>query len=119
MTEKKQGRSKKTEQTNQVKFSFGEEGNGQGNAIGYDEVVETIAKSVNPKKFNGELNDKLEPSKVVFASKQNTSYGAGNVELKGVKRLDDDELRNLTIIDPYVGAIISTRVAQSLSLIHI
>ena len=111
MTEKKQGRSKKTEQTNQVKFSFGEEG--VGNAIGYNEVVETIAKSVNPKKFNSELNEKVEPSKVVFASKQNTTYGAGNVELKGVKRLDDDELRNLTIIDPYVGAIISTRVAQS------
>ena len=51
-------------------------------------------------------------SKIKFGSRFNTRIGVGDSLSKEPKRLSDAELKELSLIDPYIGAIINTRVAQ-------
>jgi len=55
---------------------------------------------------------KYKQSKVKFGSRFNTRIGVGDSLSKEPKRLSDAELKELSLIDPYIGAIINTRVAQ-------
>lgn len=55
---------------------------------------------------------KYKQSKVKFGSRFNTRIGVGDSLSKEPKRLSDAELKELSLVDPYIGAIINTRVAQ-------
>ena len=55
---------------------------------------------------------KYKQSKVKFGSRFNTRIGVGDSLSKEPKRLSDSELKELSLVDPYIGAIINTRVAQ-------
>jgi len=79
-----------------------------------DHFVGEMRKSVKPQEFPEKL-DSTTQSKVVFGTRRTqASYGA--VEQKGFKRLSDTELREVSIIDPYISAIISKRAAQVTSI---
>ena len=73
-------------------------------------VVDHLKKSLNVQPPNSGK------AKTVFVSKTTTSSSAGNIEQKGNRRLTDQELRDLSILDPYISSIISTRVAQSIPM---
>lgn len=67
------------------------------------------------KKSIGIKDPQIEKAKTVFVSKSSPS-AHGNFEHKGNRRLLDQELRDLSIMDPYISAIISTRTAQALPM---
>jgi hypothetical protein len=71
-----------------------------------------LVKSVKPSTVRRDIQGKYDQSKVAFSSKEYTN-GFDNVENKGWKRLTDNELRELSQVDPYVSAIISTRCSQA------
>lgn len=79
-----------------------------------DHFIGEMRKSVKPKEFPENLEVATQ-SKVVFGTRRTqASYGA--VEQKGFKRLNDTELREVSIVDPYISAIISKRTAQVTSI---
>ena len=80
-----------------------------------DALIDGLRKSVNPKEFPEVDEQKVTKSKIVFGTKMHqASYGA--VEVKGFKRLSDAELREISIIDPYISAIISKRTSQTTAI---
>lgn len=83
-------------------------------AYSRDQLIDGLKKAVSPKTFP-EDTKKATKSKVVFGTRiHQASYGS--VEVKGFKRLNDVELKEVSIVDPYISAIISKRVAQVTSI---
>jgi hypothetical protein len=79
-----------------------------------DHFIGEMRKSVKPQKFPEDL-EATTKSKVIFGTRRTqASYGA--IEVKGFKRLNDQELREVSIVDPYISAIISKRAAQVTSI---
>lgn len=73
--------------------------------------ADILNKSVTPVTRRADLKGKYEKSKVVISSKTNQDTFNG-AETKGYRRLSDAELREISQIDPYIAAIISTRCSQ-------
>lgn len=74
-------------------------------------VVDNLKKSLNV-----QGSKQPEKAKTVFISKTASTAASGSLESKGNRRLTDQELRDLSILDPYISSIISTRVAQSIPM---
>lgn len=71
---------------------------------------DTLEKSVKPLRIKrGDF--KYDRNKVAFSSKAYEQSYDG-ISHKGWRRLNDDELRQISQVDPYIAAIISTRCAQ-------
>ena len=73
---------------------------------------EDLAKSVEPNVIKTDLKGKYEKSKITFSSREYSEISE-NVWTKGWRRVSDAEQRELVQLDPYIGAIISTRVSQA------
>ena len=83
-----------------------------------DGISSALSKSVEPIKKDPEVEGKYPKSKVSFNSMAmggGRTSATGNTEDKAWRRLSDQELRDLSLIDPYIGAIISTRCSQAAS----
>ena len=68
------------------------------------------------KKSLGVVEGPYEKEKTVFVSRQSGSSTVHSVDERGARRLSDNEQRDISILDPYISAIISTRVAQTIPL---
>jgi hypothetical protein len=79
--------------------------------IGSDEKDQVLKKSVSPQKVPKDVESKYGRTKIVFGSRYNKA-STDNIETKGYQRLADSELRQLSQVDPYISAIIATRVGQ-------
>lgn len=79
------------------------------NRLGRTVLNKTEVQKIENEEFK---KRKYKQSKVKFASRFNTRIGVGDSLMKEPKRLSDAELKELSLIDPYIGAIINTRVAQ-------
>jgi hypothetical protein len=75
-----------------------------------EQFIGEMRKSVAPQQFPENLEAATQ-SKVVFGTRR-TQASYGHVEQKGFKRLSDTELREVSIVDPYISAIISKRTSQ-------
>jgi hypothetical protein len=109
-TKKSVLKNKKADKTFSTHFEDSDTG------VGYsqDNLVESIKKSVSAQRFP-EDTKKTKRTKVVFGTRiHQASYGS--IEVKGFKRLNDSELKEVSIVDPYISAIISKRVAQVTSI---
>jgi len=73
--------------------------------------VESLTKAVRAIELENEENNKRAKNKVTFST-QNYSNSPDGTEQKGVRRVQDSELREIAHTDPYISAIISTRAAQ-------
>lgn len=69
-----------------------------------------LAKTVNPRKVDPSLLKKVDQSKVAFSAHELTTIDG--VEVKGWRRIFDEEQKELSQIDPYISAIIATRCSQ-------
>lgn len=89
-----------------------------GYKLGRQYLTENIKKSINDYRPNEEEKKKrkYKGTKVVFTSRYNTNTQFGDSLSKEGKRLSDKELKDLVSIDPYIAAIINTRVSQATSL---
>lgn len=114
---------KKTRKRRVVKTTAG--GNDRPN-MGVDDITQQIRdgitsvlqKSVKKIEKDAAIEGKYPKSKASFnaiALGSRTS-ASGNTEDKAWRRLSDQELRDLSLIDPYVGAIVSTRCSQAASI---
>lgn len=85
-----------------------------GYKLGRNVITEHIKKSMGDYRPNEEEKKKrkYKGSKVVFTSKYSTNVNFGDSLSKEGRRLSDQELRDLAGIDPYISAIINTRVTQ-------
>lgn len=81
-------------------------------------VSEDIKKSIGDFRPDKEEKQKrkYKSSKVVFTGRYGARVGIGDSLSKEGKRLSDAELKELSLIDPYISAIINTRVSQISSL---
>ena len=77
--------------------------------LGRTMMSKSDVQKINEEEFK---KRKYKQSKVKFGSRFNTRMGVGDSLSKEPKRLSDAELKELSLIDPYIGAIINTRVAQ-------
>lgn len=77
--------------------------------LGRTMLSKSDVQKINEEEFK---KRKYKQSKVKFGSRFNTRMGVGDSLSKEPKRLSDAELKELSLIDPYIGAIINTRVAQ-------
>lgn len=78
-------------------------------------TTDTLQKSISPQKVSrSEVENTYSKSKIAFGSRYNKST-ADNIDTKGYTRIQDSELRQLAQVDPYISAIIGTRVSQSAS----
>src|SRR5690606_5630237 len=59
-----------------------------------------------------DVKGKYSRSKIVFGS-SHVSTNPDNTLIKGYQRLSDSELRHVSLVDPYISAIIVTRVGQA------
>lgn len=73
---------------------------------------ERLSKNVRAQTVKKELKGKYDRSKVVFSSRA-YSQTVDNVNVKGWRRVQDPEQRELAQIDPYISAIIATRSSQA------
>ena len=76
-----------------------------------NQANDIMAKSVHPVTVRADVKGKYDKTKVVFSTKS-YQQGFDGVEVKGYRRLTDQELREIANIDPYISAIISTRCSQ-------
>ena len=72
-----------------------------------------MEKSVRPVTIRKDLDGKFAQSKIIF-SRQDTLRQ--NTDTKGWNRATDGDLRELSRVDPYISAIISTRVSQAVTV---
>jgi len=72
-----------------------------------------LQKSVRPVTIRKDLEGEFTKSKIVF-SRQDNLYQNG--EQKGWDRITDQDLKQLSQLDPYISAIISTRVSQAVTV---
>ena len=85
-----------------------------GYKLGRNSITEQIKKSMGDYRPNEEEKKKrkYKGSKVVFTSKYNSNVNFGDSMSKEGRRLSDQELKDLAGIDPYIAAIINSRVTQ-------
>lgn len=83
--------------------------------LGNSSPVEYLKKSVKPVTIRPDVKGKVSKSKVVYSTKS-MDISHGGAEAKGYQRLEDSELRQLSQVDPYISAIISTRCSQCASI---
>lgn len=79
--------------------------------MGTEKHADPLQKSVSPQRVPKDVEGKYGKSKIVFGSRYNKST-TDNIDTKGYQRLQDSELRQLSQVDPYISAIIATRVGQ-------
>lgn len=97
---------------NKVKLTFGDVKTEKDYSINIHSLSSDLRKSILPVQVSKEVRDQITPARVVFDSTQNSPTSSDNVEMKGWKRLSDQEQKELSQLDPYVSSIISTRCAQ-------
>lgn len=71
-----------------------------------------MQKSVKPLTTRHDIAQKYDKSKIVFSSREYDN-GYNGVEIKGWRRLDDVELKEVAQVDPYISAIIANRCGQA------
>lgn len=71
-----------------------------------------LQKAVKPVTIEKDVKGKYSRSKIVFGS-SHVSTNPDNTLIKGYQRLSDSELRHVSLVDPYISAIIVTRVGQA------
>ena len=74
---------------------------------------EELQKSVRPITIRKDLEGKYPGSKIIFSRQDNLYQSA---EEKGWRRVTDSDLKELSQLDPYISAIISTRVSQAVTV---
>lgn len=79
--------------------------------MGTQPLSEPLRKSVHPQVVKGDVAAKYDKSKIVFSSREWTQISE-NVWTKGWRRISDSEQREISQLDPYIAAIISTRCSQ-------
>lgn len=79
--------------------------------MGNQQLSEPLNKSVKPQVIKGDVAAKYDKSKIVFSSREWTQISE-NVWTKGWRRISDAEQREISQLDPYIAAIISTRCSQ-------
>jgi hypothetical protein len=72
---------------------------------------EPLNKTVKSQTVRTDIKEKYDNNKVVFSTREYSEI-TENVWTKGWRRVSDPEQRELSILDPYLSAIISTRVSQ-------
>ena len=80
------------------------------NVMNQQKDIEILSKSVDA--VSVQQAKGYDRSKIVFSSREYSGSYDG-VESKDWRRLSDSELKELSQVDPYISAIISTRVSQS------
>ena len=112
MTEEKLNKPKKTKkQESKIVTSF------DSNAAYIpEELSSAVALTEMMKKSLGVIDGPYEKEKTVFISKQAGGNTIHNTDEKSARRLSDNEQRDISILDPYISSIISTRVAQTIPL---
>ena len=76
--------------------------------------LDPLAKSVKPQIVNKDVQNRYDKSKIVFSSRE-WSQTSDNVWTKGWRRISDPEQREVATLDPYIAAIVATRVSQAAS----
>lgn len=72
-----------------------------------------MSKSVKPQTIKRNISDKYDKTKAVFSSRDIGASNIGNIEVKGWRRIQDREQKELAQIDPYISAIIANRCSQA------
>lgn len=106
MTEEKVSKSRKSKKEEKFITSFPE-------PIIPQDVSSAVTLTDLLKKSLGVVDGPYEKAKTVFVSKQGGYATLNNVDERGTRRLSDSEQRDISVLDPYISAIISTRVAQT------
>lgn len=70
-----------------------------------------LQKTVKPQVVRTDVQQKYDKSKIVFSTRE-WSQISENIWTKGWRRISDPEQRELSQLDPYIAAIISTRCSQ-------
>lgn len=122
MSEKKtptrSGKPRKSSKAAKSAITFTKvEDHGHSDKINQEQILTSIrdnllTKSIQPDKPNEEIAGKVNTAKVVFSARDH-HYSADGVEIKGWKRIDDSEQREIAQIDPYISAMISKRCSQA------
>ena len=73
---------------------------------------EQLHKSIKPNVVRQEQKEKYAGSKIVFDSREYKGNSIDSVDLKSWRRLSDNELKEISQLDPYISAIVSTRASQ-------
>jgi len=73
---------------------------------------ENMSKSVKPQIIKKDIQEKYDKSKIVFSTRE-WSQTSDNIWTKGWRRISDSEQREISQLDPYIAAIIATRVSQA------
>ena len=76
-----------------------------------------LNKSVAPQVVKKDIEEKYEKSKIVMSSRE-WSQTSDNIWQKGWQRVSDAEQRQIAQIDPYIAAIIATRVSQGATVAY-
>lgn len=107
---------KTSKPTQKVKFTAQPSPEARHEAANMDNMLNAVksnlSKSVKPQTIKRDIEKKYDKSKVAYSSREYSSTYDG-VETKGWRRLEDAELRELSQVDPYISAIISTRCSQA------
>lgn len=72
---------------------------------------EPLGKSIKPNVVKKELKEKYASSKIVYNADEYAN-SVDSVDIKSWRRLSDTELKEISQIDPYISAMISTRASQ-------
>jgi hypothetical protein len=75
-------------------------------------AYDPLAKSVKAQIIKKDVQEKYDKSKIVLSTRE-WSQTSDNVWQKGWRRISDAEQREISQIDPYIAAIIATRVSQA------
>ena len=76
------------------------------------QYLEPLAKTVKPQIVHKDIQNQYDKSKIVFSTRE-WSQTSDNVWTKGWRRISDPEQREIAQLDPYIAAIIATRVSQA------
>ena len=78
---------------------------------------EPLSKAVSPQVVKKDIEGKYDKSKIVMSSRE-WSQTSDNIWQKGWQRISDAEQRQIAQLDPYIAAIIATRVSQAAAVAY-
>lgn len=91
-----------------------EDDKGNKSSLSYYNLMDELKKSITKNPVNTDIENKVDKNKVLINTQQVTLQNSGQnaVKVKGIQRLTDDQLKTISLYDPYISAIISTRCNQ-------
>lgn len=90
---------------------------GLANGLRENMGFEPLSKTVTPQVVKKDVEAKYDKSKVIMSSRE-WSQTTDNVWHKGFRRISDSEQREIASIDPYIAAIVATRVSQGAAVAY-